>query len=215
MNQVIIHNLNEQFELIDGYKIPNVFDIKFSGESRSYDVYQTPRVSNPTFRKNRFGGQTIVLDIVLEKDVIFQYHSLKKKIEDRGVIEIEGILFDYTSSKFGQIDFTGKRFGSFSLELEVGMAYNIVEAKGGDTLLADRDIGDYYLKFNSTGEVQGFGAWFTIIEADAEINSVTNSGWYAIENKYIPAYLWDMLPIEGIHYTVDSIIDIFRYKHYF
>lgn len=214
MNQVILYNLDSQFNTIDGYDIPNVFKVIPSGESRSYNVYQTPRVSNPTFRKNRHAEQNITLDIVFEKDVRLQYFELKKAVLDRSTISIDGIYYDYTASNFGPIEYMGDRFGSFLLELRVGMAYNIVEGKGGDVMLADRDIGDYYIKFTEPGDVKGFGPWFTIIEPNAEINSVLNTGWFAIETKYMPDYLWDELPIGGLEYTLDDKIEVFRYKHY-
>jgi len=153
MNQVILYNLDNQFNTIDGYDIPNVFKVIPSGESRSYDIYQTPRVSNPTFRKNRHAEQNITLDIVFEKDVRLQYFELKKAVLDRSMISIDGIYYDYTVSNFGAVEYVGDRFGSFLLELRVGMAYNIVEGKGGDVMLADRDIGDYYIKFNEPGEI--------------------------------------------------------------
>lgn len=214
MNQVILYNLDSQFNTIDGYHVSNVLDVSYSGETRSFDVYQTPRVSNPTFRNNRHGEQSIILEIAFEKDVRLQYFELNKHVSDRSVINIDGIYYDYTASKFGPIEYMGQRFGSFLLELRAGMAYNIVEGKGGETLLADRDIGDYYIKFNDVGEIMGFGPWFTIIEHDAEINSVTNEGWFNIETQYMPDFLWDKLPIGGIQYTLDDKIDTFRYKHY-
>lgn len=213
MNTVVFYTLDYRFELQNPFIPPEILDVKFGARTRAYDVYYTTSMQSPVFEKNRFGNQSVVIEIALEKDPQFRYFETLREISQRKVVEIDGILYDYVMSEETPIDYMGKRFGTFLVELDVGMAYNIIEGHAGDMIRVMTPITDYMLDVDYPGDVTGFDKLISVTD-EGVINSTINMGWEIIYDYFMPFHLIEEVPIGGKNIVVSSNVRTFRYKEY-